>query len=97
MEFHTLASPLPLSAQSVYIQFLGRFSMEVAGLAFQVFDTSELVSRSKIAIPPIDGEPLRIRLRFEADVIRDKRKKVITILRKIGYRQVGNSTSWVLN
>ena len=66
-------------------------------MAVQVFDLSELLNRCRNIMPPIDGEPFRIRLHFDADTKRAKREKAVAILRKIGYRQVGNTSSWVLN
>jgi hypothetical protein len=65
-------------------------------MAVQVFDLQELVNKCTNVMPPISGEPFRIRLYFDADISIDKRKEAIAFLRKIGYEQVGNTSSWVL-
>jgi hypothetical protein len=66
-------------------------------MAVQIFDIQELVRRARIATSPIDSEPFRIRVTFEDSVNRTKRIQVIKLLRSTGYKQVGNTSSWVLN
>jgi hypothetical protein len=66
-------------------------------LAVQVFDLSELMNKCIKVMPPISGEPFRIRLSFDADISRDLRKNAIAMLREIGYIQVGNTSSWILS
>ena len=66
-------------------------------MAVQIFDIQELVRRGRIATSPIDSEPFRIRVTFEDSVNRTKRIQVIKLLRSTGYKQVGNTSSWVLN
>ena len=66
-------------------------------MAVHIFDIQELVRRSLIATSPIDSEPFRIRVTFEDSVNRTKRKQVIKLLRSMRYKQVGNTSSWILN
>ena len=63
-------------------------------MSVQIFDVLEL---SRIALSPIDGEPFRIRLQFDADIDRNVKEKAISLLRKIGYKQVGNTSTWILS
>ena len=66
-------------------------------MAVHIFDIQELVRKGRTATSPIDGEPFRIRVTFEDSVKRMKRKQATKLLKSIGYRQVGNTSSWVLN
>jgi hypothetical protein len=66
-------------------------------VAVQVFDLPELKNKCRNVMPPISGEPFRIRLSFDADINMDRRKEAVTFLRRIGYRQVGNTSSWILS
>ena len=63
----------------------------------QIFNIKELVEKSGIDMPPINGKPLRIRVRFEKNFNRTKRKQVNKLLKNMGYKQVGNTSSWILN
>jgi hypothetical protein len=66
-------------------------------MAVHIFDIQELVRKGRVATSPIDGEPFRIRITFEESVNLTKRRQVIELLESIGYKQVGNTSSWVLN
>ena len=66
-------------------------------MAVQVFNLSEILTRHRNSMSLTDGEPFRIRIQFGADVKRAQREETIATLRSIGYRQVGNTSIWVLN
>ncbi len=44
----------------------------------------------------IDSEPYKIRIKFEKNVNYLTKKHVIEKLRKFGFRQIGNTSSWIL-
>jgi hypothetical protein len=66
-------------------------------MAVNAFDILEFLEKSGIlTMTSIDGRPFKIRVRFESNVDYSTRKHAISILQDVGFRQVGNTSSWVL-
>jgi len=70
---------------------------EDKAMAVNAFDILDFLEKSGIlTMTSIDGKPFKIRIRFESNVDYSARKHVINILQDMGFRQVGNTSSWVL-
>jgi hypothetical protein len=66
-------------------------------MAVNAFNILEFLEKSGIlTMTSIDSKPFKIRVRFESNVDHSTRKRAISILQDVGFRQVGNTTSWVL-
>jgi hypothetical protein len=70
---------------------------EDKAMAVSAFDILDFLEKSGIlAMTPIDGKPVKIRVRFESSIDYPARKRAIRILQDMGFQQVGNTSSWVL-
>ena len=68
-------------------------------MAIRIYDAKpENISNAinkKILYPPIDGTPLKIRIRYDS-VKYATRKKIIKFLQSRGFKQLGNTSSWII-
>jgi hypothetical protein len=73
--------------------------LEVADLAIRIYDANpeniSNVINKKAVYPPIDGTPLKIRIRYNS-VKYGTRKKIIKFLQSKGFKQLGNTSSWII-
>ena len=57
-------------------------------------DVSEVLAKTGVlTTPPIDGRPFKIRVGYNDENF-SSRKKIIKVLQKVGFKQIGNTSSW---
>jgi hypothetical protein len=79
------------------MQSLCNLSFEDKIMAVNAFDVLNLLEKSGILTKtPIDGRPFKVRVRYGHDVDYTTRKRIMKILHDIGFQQVGNTSSWVI-
>jgi hypothetical protein len=66
-------------------------------MAVNSFDVLNLLEKSGILTKtPIDGKPFKVRVRYGHDVNYMTRKRIMKILHDMGFQQVGNTSSWII-
>jgi hypothetical protein len=66
-------------------------------MAVSAFDILSLLEKSGILTKaPIDGKPFKVRVRYGHDVDYVTRKRIMKTLHNMGFQQVGNTSSWII-